>query len=157
MNARKRKQPAPSSLESHLGFWLRFVSNHVSGRFQQLLEERGVTVTEWVALRTLWSQEEGTHAELIRTLGMTKGATSKVMSRLEEKGLIERRLADGRAREQSLGLTAKGNALVPELAALADANDAHFFGHLSAAERDALAQAMQALVQFHELSPIPRT
>lgn len=145
----------PSALEAHLGFWLRFVSNHVSMRFQQLLEEKGVTVTEWVALRTLWSQDETTHATLIQALGMTKGAASKVVSRLEEKGLVARQLADGRARQQCLGLTATGKALLPKLAALADANDAHFFGHLPATERQALTEAMQALVRHHQLKDIP--
>ena len=152
---RRAKTPSPSPLEAHLGFWLRFVSNHVSARFQQLLEEKGVSVTEWVALRTLWSQDETTHSELIQALGMTKGAASKLVSRLEEKGLARRQLADGRAREQSLSLTAAGRGLVPELAALADANDAHFFGHLSAAESQALTLAMQALVQHHELAYVP--
>lgn len=145
----------PSPLEAHLGFWLRFVSNHVSARFQTLLEEKDVTVTEWVALRTLWSKDETTHAELIQALGMTKGAASKLVSRLEEKGLAKRQLAEGRAREQNLRLTAAGRRLVPKLAALADANDAHFFGHLGAAERQALARAMQALVQHHQLKNIP--
>jgi DNA-binding MarR family transcriptional regulator len=153
--ASRKKQPAPSALEAHLGFWLRFVSNHVSSRFRQLLEDKGVTVTEWVARRTLWSQSETTHAELIRALGMTKGAASKVVSRLEEKGLAGRQLADGRAREQSLSLTTAGKDLVPLLASLADANDAHFFGHLPAAERDALNEAMKALVQHHQLKEIP--
>lgn len=151
----RKKNSPPSPLEAHLGFWLRFVSNHVSLRFQQLLEEKGVTVTEWVALRTLWSQDETTHAELIQALGMTKGAASKVVSRLEEKGFTWRQLVEGRTREQSLGLTIAGKALVPQLAALADANDAHFFGHLPAAERQALTLAMQALVQHHQLKDIP--
>jgi len=151
----RKKPTSPAPLEAHLGFWLRFVSNHVSIRFQQLLENKGVTVTEWVALRTLWSQIDTTHAELIDALGMTKGAASKVVSRLEEKGLAGRQLVDGRAREQSLGLTAAGKVLVPQLAALADANDAHFFGHLPAAEHQALVLAMQALVQHHQLKDIP--
>ena len=144
-----------SPLEAHLGFWLRFVSNHVSLRFRQQLEAQGVTVTEWVALRTLLAQGEGSHAGLIDALGMTKGAASKVISRLEEKGLAQRQWADGNAREQRLVLTAKGKALVPRLAKLADANDEHFFGHLPPAERQALVAAMQALVQHHQLKQIP--
>jgi DNA-binding MarR family transcriptional regulator len=32
-------------------------------------------------------------------------------------------------RQQILSLTARGRALVPRLARLADDNDAHFFGH----------------------------
>jgi DNA-binding MarR family transcriptional regulator len=144
-----------SPLEAHLGFWLRFVSNQVSLRFRQQLEARGVTVTEWVALRTLLAQGEGSHAGLIDTLGMTKGATSKVISRLEEKGLAQRQWAEGSAREQRLVLTAKGKVLVPKLARLADGNDHHFFGHLPAADRQALTDAMQALVQHHQLKQIP--
>ena len=151
----RTKSAAP--LEAHLGFWLRFVSNHVSTRFQALLEARGVSVTEWVALRTLLAQRETSHAALITALGMTKGAASKVISRLEEKGLAQRQLAEGRAREQVLVLTAQGRALVPRLAALADANDEHFFGHLPAPERQTLMDTMQALVQHHQLKEVPTT
>ena len=108
-----------------------------------------------MALRTLWSQDETTHAELIQALGMTKGAASKVVSRLEEKGLALRQLAEGRAREQCLALTEAGKALVPKLAGLADANDDHFIDHLPAAKRQALTQAMQDLVRHHQLKEIP--
>lgn len=142
-------------LQAHLGFWLRFVSNHVSMRFQKLLEAKGVTVSEWVALRTLWQQPGTSHAALIEALGMTKGAASKVMSRLEEKGYAVRQLAEGKAREQCLVLTPEGSALVPVLAALADANDQHFFGHLTPAEQQMLLQSMQALVLHHQLTEIP--
>jgi len=142
-------------LEAHLGFWLRFVSNHVSSRFQKLLEERGVTVTEWVALRTLLAHTETGNATLIEALGMTKGAASKLISRLEKKGLMQRSFAHGSARQKVLVLTALGRTLVPQLAALADANDNFFFGHLSASERQALKGAMKALVQHHSLQQIP--
>lgn len=144
-----------SALEDHLGFWLRFVSNHVSSRFQALLEERDVSVTEWVALRTLFDQAETTHTALIQALGMTKGAASKIVSRLEEKGLAERHLAEGRAREQVLVLTRAGKALVPQLAELADANDEHCFSCLSASQRKALMNAMQLLVEHHQLKELP--
>jgi DNA-binding MarR family transcriptional regulator len=152
---RKPRSPQPAPLEAHLGFWLRFVSNHVSGRFRQLLEERGVSVTEWVALRSLWSRPESSHAELIESLDMTKGAASKVVSRLEEKGLAQRQLVDGQLRGQALVLTEAGRALVPQLAALADANDEFFFGHLPAEARQSLMSAMQALVLHHQLKDIP--
>jgi hypothetical protein len=52
-------------------------------------------------------------------------------------------------------LTASGQTLVPVLAAVADANDEHFFGHLGGGERQALMSAMQALVQHHQLKDIP--
>lgn len=150
-----RPRSPVSALDSHLGFWLRFVSNHVSARFAAQVEAEGASVTEWVALRTLYDKPQATHAELIQALGMTKGAASKVITRLEEKGLARRGLAEGSAREQVLQLSAKGRALVPRLAALADENDAHFFGHLAPRERQALKQSCQALAAHYGLSEVP--
>lgn len=151
----KAKPPTTSPLEAHLGFWLRFVSNRVSERFEKLLAAKMISVTEWVALRTLYQSSGVTHAELIETLGMTKGAASKIISRLENKALAERRLAADSAREQTLHLTAKGNRLVPELASLADENDAFFFGHLSKARQSQLMELMKDLVRYHQLKKIP--
>lgn len=148
-----RPLPAAAPLEAHLGFWLRAVSNQVSARFQGLLEARGVTVTEWVALRTLLDREQAGHAALIDALGMTKGAASKVISRLEEKGLARRQRAEGR--EQMLGLTPRGRALVPRLAALANANDEHFFGHLPEPVRRMLMDTMQGLAAHHRIRTPP--
>lgn len=149
------KEPTPSHLEDHLGYWLRFVSNSVSRGFQQLLEAEGTSVTEWVALRALFEQAGTSHAELIQRLGMTKGAASKVASRLEEKGLVERRPASRSRREQVLCLTRKGRALVPRLSALADQNDAHFFGHMQVGQRKALREMLEALVVHHQIHEVP--
>lgn len=144
-----------SPLEAHVGFWLRFVSNQVSARFAGLLAAHGVTVSEWVALRTLYARTSTTHAELIDALGMTKGAASKLVTRLEAKGLASRQAMEGSARGQSLGLSAEGRRLLPLLAALADQNDAHFFGHLDVQQRDGLVALMQALVRHHGLKEVP--
>lgn len=144
-----------SELEDHLGFWLRFVSNYVSGRFRRLLEEEGSSVNEWVALRCLFNRGETTHAELIQALGMTKGAASKIVSRLEAKGLAERQLAEGSSREQVLVLTKAGAALVPRLAALADQNEEHCFAHLGQRQRKELLRVFRALVAHHQLKEVP--
>lgn len=144
-----------SALESHLGFWLRFVSNQVSSRFENLLAEHDISVTEWVAMRSLYGRMDATHAELISALGMTKGAASKVISKLEAKGLAERQLSKDSQREQVLCLTESGHALVPKLAAIADENDTHFFGHLTVSQRQSLAALMKELVIHHQLKQVP--
>ena len=88
-----------SALETHVGFWLRFVSNHVSKRFAQLLEERDVSVSEWVALRHLYDASDTTPLDVMGALGMTKGAVSKILARLESRKLVWRATdaSDGRA------------------------------------------------------------
>lgn len=151
----KTDTPKTSELESHFGFWLRFVSNQVSSRFENLLAKHDISVTEWVAMRSLYRRMDATHAELISALGMTKGAASKVISKLEAKGLAERQLSNNSQREQVLCLTELGHALVPKLAAIADENDAHFFGHLTDTQRQSLSALMRELVVHHQLTQVP--
>jgi len=149
------KKKAASELESHLGFWLRYVSNHVSAGFAALTEENGVTVSEWVVMRQLYDRGTVGAADLIAALGMTKGAISKILTRLQQKGLVQRDAAEGDMRAQALSLTAGGQALVPKLAALADRNDADFFGHLSARQRAELMAILMDVVEKRGLKQVP--
>ncbi|HEX3674912.1 MAG TPA: MarR family transcriptional regulator [Rhizomicrobium sp.] len=144
-----------SPLDAHLGYWLRFVSNHVSHAFARKLEARGVTVAEWALLRELFEEDKTAPSEIAARMGMTRGAISKLTDRLAEKALLTRAAAGGDKRYQTLALTAAGRALVPKLAALADRNDAEFFGHLKPAERAALEAAMMDIVRRHGLKTIP--
>lgn len=144
-----------SGLDAHLGYWLRYVSNAVSHAFQQKLQARGVTVAECVVLREMLGRGETAPSALADRLRMTRGAISKLAERLLDKDLIARRDDGGDARRHTLRLTAKGSRLVPALAALADANDSEFFGHLSAGDRATLAETMQDIVRRRGLTEIP--
>ena len=144
-----------SPLEAHLGYWLRYVSNHVSLAFARKVEAHGVTVAEWVVLRDLFEDKTAAPSEIAARLGMTRGAISKLADRLEAKALATRTVRDDDARYQALALTKSGRALVPVLSTLADQNDAEFFGHLDAAAREALAGAMKEIVQRLELRAVP--
>lgn len=143
-----------SGLDSHLGFWLRYVSNHVSGQFKKLVESQGISLSEWVALRELYDGQRAP-AELMKALGMTKGAISKIASSLERKGLAERVPQQGDARAKPIVLTRKGRDLVPILAELADRNDQAYFGHLPSRERTRMIALLKQIIQIHQLKQIP--
>lgn len=143
-----------SDLEDHLGYWLRYVSNQVSQAFARKVLARDVTVAEWVMLRVLFD-EALAPSVLAQRLGMTRGAISKLGDRLVAKGHISRTADERDRRYQELAITAAGRALVPELAKLADQNDAEFFGHLTAADRAAMMRAMQEIVRRHGLRTSP--
>jgi DNA-binding MarR family transcriptional regulator len=143
-----------SPLEAHLGFWLRRVSNRVSGRFREQVEEAGCSVTEWVALRQLYDDRRSSHAALMAALGMTKGAVSKVVSRLEARGLVARKTRED-ARGQALELTPDGRRLVPRLARLADRNDEAFFACLGERRRAALMATLRELAVRHRIDVVP--
>lgn len=144
-----------SDLETHLGYWLRFVSNHVSHAFSLKLRARDVTVAEWVVLRELFDSDDVAPSVLADRLGMTRGAISKLADRLIAKDLIERTASTEDRRQQTLALTADGRKLVPSLSALADRNDAEFFGHLKPTDRAALEKMLRDIVRRHDLKTIP--
>lgn len=146
---------APSSLDLHVGFWLRFVSNHVSHAFRQKLEVKGVTVAEWVVLRQLLATGATAPSDVAETLGMTRGAISKLVDRLLAKRLVTRTVGKADRRFQTVTLTSAGRKLVPSLAGLADANDAEFFGHLGDEQRMKLVELMKDIVRRHELKNVP--
>ena len=147
--------PAPSDLTAHLGYWLRFVSNHVSQAFARKVEQAGVTVAEWVVLRELYGAGEIAPSRLAERLDLTRGAVSKLADRLLAKSLIVRRDDPDDARAQRLALTEAGRALVPRLAALADQNDAEFFDHLSEDERRTIRRIMRGIVERRGLKGPP--
>jgi DNA-binding MarR family transcriptional regulator len=151
-----RKPKPVSALDAHLGYWLRFVSNQVSHAFSLKLAARDVTVAEWVVMRDLYDRQEAVPSELAERLGMTRGAISKLADRLEAKSLSVRAAGDGDDRRyQTLTLTPRGRAIVPELSALADRNDAEFFGHLDATERAKIESVMKDIVRRQGMRSVP--
>jgi DNA-binding MarR family transcriptional regulator len=135
-----------SELSAHLGYWLRYVSNHVSQAFARKVEARGVTVADWVVLRELYDEGEALPVRLSERIGMTRGGLTKLADRLTIRGLMERSDNPQDGRSQLLRLTDQGRALVPELAHLADQNDAEFFGHLTPEDRQRLERILRNIV-----------
>lgn len=147
--------PSASDLTAHLGYWLRFVSNHVSQAFARKVEAHGVTVAEWVLMRQLLEEEALAPSRLADRMGMTRGAITKLADRLIAKSLLTRKADPGDGRAQTLALTPKGRRLVPDLAALADANDAEFFDHLAEKDRAAIFRILREIVEKRGLKSLP--
>lgn len=147
--------PSASPLDSHLGYWLRLASNHVSHAFQRRVEARGVTVSEWVVLRALLDHDQLAPSRLADELGLTRGTISKLVDRLHSKGLLQWHTPREDRRFMLVSLSPKGRRLVPILASLADANDRAFLSPLTASERAALMATMRRLCQAHGLRAAP--
>jgi DNA-binding MarR family transcriptional regulator len=149
------KRTPPSGLQDHLGYWLRYVSNQVSHSFSLKLAARDVTVAEWVVLRELYDTDAMAPSALADRLGMTRGAISKLADRLIGKKLLTRVSDEEDRRYHTLALSGTGRALVPELSALADQNDAEFFGHLAREDRALVQRLMMDIVRRLSLRETP--
>jgi DNA-binding MarR family transcriptional regulator len=142
-------------LTSHLGYWLRQLSNHVSLAFARKVADEGVTVAEWAMMRVLYGSQPIAPSELADVMGMSRGAISKLADRLLAKGLATREASSSDGRAQTLRLTRQGARLVPKLAALADQNERECFAHLSSEDRASLARILKDAVAQLGITAMP--
>ena len=151
----KSRRPAISEIESHLGYWLRRVSNSVSGKFAQSLQTKRTSVAEWVLLRHLRDKTQATPGEMANGLRMTRGAISKIIDKLESKGWVRSQTNPLDNRGRLLSLTGAGRRVVPQLADIADHNDRKFFSCLHSEEWTALHRLLSKLAAHHRMHDVP--
>ncbi|MGO4211372.1 MarR family winged helix-turn-helix transcriptional regulator [Terriglobus sp. 2YAB30_2] len=144
-----------SQLESHLGYWLRRVSNAVSGSFARALQEKQTSVAEWVLLRELYERGQASPSELADSLGLTRGAVSKIVDKLDTKGWLETETKEGDSRFRLLSLTSAGQRSLPVLAEIADQNDADYFDCLTAREKSILRELLIKLAKHNHIYDVP--
>lgn len=155
MSRSAKSQTYDGPLTAHTGFWLRFVSNHVSGAFRQKLAQHAVSVAEWALMRELYEHGGVAPGQLAVRLGMTRGGITKLVDKLAARALVTRSADPTDLRGQILALSAAGRRLVPVLGALADQNEREFFGHLPDATRAGLTTLLRELVAHHGLHGVP--
>jgi DNA-binding MarR family transcriptional regulator len=152
---RGQGQPQTPDIESHFGYWLRRVSNHVSGAFAQALEAKHASVAEWVVLCRIAAQPGATPGEIAEAVDLTRGAVSKIIDKLEAKNWIGRSTKPEDSRVQLLSLTRSGTRILPQLAKIADENDRKFFAVLDSAESATLRRLLGKLAEFHKIRIVP--
>lgn len=142
-------------LESHLGYWLRRVSNAVSGAFSRALQEKQTSIAEWVLLRELHEREQAAPGELAHVLGLTRGAVSKIIDKLEAKSWVQAGSKEGDNRYHLLSLTRVGQRSLPILAQIADQNDSAYFDCLNAKEKVLLRDLLIKLAEHNHIHDVP--
>lgn len=150
----KTRPPQVSRLDSHVGYWLRCISNQVSQALSRKLEDQGVTLAEWIVLRELYDGALRP-STLADRLVLTRGAISKLARRLECKLMITREAGTWDGRAQMLTLTDHGRAFVRVLAVHLDQIDEEFFGDLDPATRALLVSTMREIVRRRGSRAVP--
>jgi DNA-binding MarR family transcriptional regulator len=144
-----------SGLETHLGYWLRRVSNAVSGAFSRALQAKQTSVAEWALLRQLHERRQAAPGELADQLGLTRGAVSKIIDKLEAKGWVQADAKEGDNRYRLLSLTRAGQRCLPVLAEIADQNDFAYFDCLNAKEKIVLRKLLIKLAEHNHIHDVP--
>jgi len=153
MNSYKsRAAEAVRDLDHHVGYWLRAVSNAVHRRFEAALNEHGVSVAQWVALRRLYEMDSVSLNEAAKLIGIDQSSASRLLERLVLKDLIKREVDPADRRAVKIRLSPAARKLVPVLAKAADENDQYFFDKLTGNDKRHLLATLKTLIARNKLS-----
>ena len=87
--------------------------------------------------------------------GLTRGAVSKIVDKLDAKGWVQTDAKEGDSRFRLLSLTRAGRRSLPVLAEIADQNDARYFDCLSAREKSVLRELLIKLADHNRINDVP--
>ena len=107
--------PAKTPEMPKLGDFLCFAvysANLAYGRaYKPILDELGLTYTQWIAIVALWEHDEQTVSSLGEKLFLESNTLTPILKKLEALGYLERRRDPRDERQVIVKLTAAGRAL----------------------------------------------
>ena len=94
--------------QESVGYLMRRILNRMAQEVEAELEPSGLTHAQWLPLYMLSLGRASTAAELARECDLDAGATTRLLDRLERKGLCRRERSAQDRRVVLLSLTAEG-------------------------------------------------
>ena len=115
--------------DESVGYLMRRILNTVSLEVERELEPSGLTNAQWVPLLKLYMGVASTVAELARECNLDAGGMTRLLDRLESKGLIRRVRSSEDRRVVNLELTDDGRVAAKKIpAVLCGVQNAHMRG-----------------------------
>ena len=110
--------PVPFEVEQSLGFQLRRIATLLGAEVDRRMEPLGLTDAQWKPLLRLLLDPPGTAAALARVCHLDAGGLTRLLDRLEAKGLCQRERSQEDRRVVNIALTPEGRAVAEQLPAI---------------------------------------
>jgi DNA-binding MarR family transcriptional regulator len=122
-------QPENYQPEESVGYLMRRILNTVSSEIEREMVPNGLTNAQWIPLFKLYMGSASTVAELARECQLDAGAMTRLLDRLEAKGLLKRVRSSEDRRVVNLELTDEGRAAAQQIpGVLCRVQNAHMEG-----------------------------
>ena len=96
-----------------MGRMLFSLSDSACGLAEAYLRPHNVSLAQWVVLSALWRKDRLSVSVLADYSGKKTAALSRLLDRMEGRGLVKRVAVDGDKRSVEIHLTEEGHALSP--------------------------------------------
>jgi len=141
-------------LDDYLLFLLAAASASASAGFHAIVRDQGLRVPEWRALACLFDKDGQMITRLAALALMEQSAMTRIIERMEERGLVTRRGDTRDRRRVRVYLAPEGRALVETLVRHARAHEAQVLSLLPAGERQSLKASLALLIQALPDNPL---
>lgn len=132
-------------MDEKIGLALKEVTQLIRRRFDERAREKGATRAQWLALKMI-SQSEGINqGRLADFLEVEPITACRMIDRLEESGMVERRRDPADRRAWQLFLTEKARPVLDELKIISNELLEQAFDGLSRDQRDQLYAMLETI------------
>lgn len=131
------------ALNLHLGYFVRRLQVWVFKDFIRTLGRIDVSPAQFSVLVVINANRGLSQAELAATLGIERARLARLLHRLQERRLIERRASDADGRRHALQLTPDGRTLLVQAKALASCHERRLMDKLGAQRHAMLLGALR--------------
>lgn len=122
-------RPGNYTTDESMGYLMKQIVNALGQQVGRKLESSSLTNAQWMPLFMLYKGRASTVADLARETQMDAGAMTRLLDRLEAKGLCKRVRSEQDRRVVNLELTAEGREVAKSIpAVLCEVQNAHLQG-----------------------------
>ncbi len=130
------------NLNDTTGYTICRIARKIHYRVDELFKPYGLTVEQWVALKSIEEHAPLYQKELARIIEKNQNTASSLVGHLELKGFISRAPDPKDKRNLMLSVTEKGRTLIASLSDIDEVANTDFLSHFSAEE----IQTLEALL-----------
>ena len=138
------------TFEENLSFLILKLNSEIQQLLSHRLSEFDVTPSQYLIIYLIHSQLAMTPADLSRLIGIDAGAITRLLDRLEAKGLIVRKWGVPDRRSVTIELTDQAKELAPVLRKIAEINEEKFTEGLSPQEKEQLKVKIKRILKIEK-------
>jgi len=137
-----------SDMELHSSsiYWLGRLATQMQESFNGVVAEHDVSWAQWMVLNAVYFEKAKTPAQIAQHIGVDRSAITRLVDRLESKGLVIRSRENADRRSINIELTTKGRNLIPTLLDSAKTQEKQFIELLNDNEQKNFFRGLSVLL-----------
>ena len=149
-NGMAASDAADQFVDGYLAALLAQASQLISGEFHQVVRANGFSVSEWRVLASLAGSAPLSIGRLAAISTIKQPTVTRLLDRMEAKGLVQRLENDGDRRITLVAITAAGLRRVSRLIALARAHEQRVLEPFGLRRAEELKTTLRHIIDLHK-------